>query len=172
MPLSQPQTDAARLAPYIEDIRKAAEERDLSPYLLAAVCLRESQAGWALIPHGTHLGWGDNFRAWGLFQADRRFHGDWVGTPDSLTPVGQARKAADEIARNLALLRASLASQPDDLLQRGAIAAYNTDLGNVVSALLSGRDVDALTTGANYSADVLTRAAALTRQGLFMAHIG
>jgi hypothetical protein len=176
MSLSTPQTDMTRLAPYVADIAQAAEEFGLPGALLGAVCLRESEAGWAqpYAPKGTHLGWGDRddrgrFHAFGLFQADERFHGAWIGTADSLTPIGQARHAAEEIARNLVLFRAANASQPDDVLQRAAVAAYNAAKGSVAGQLLAQRDVDLVTTGDNYSADVFRRAEGLTRQGIFPA---
>jgi hypothetical protein len=44
-----------------------------------------------------------------------------------------------------------------DLL-RGAIAAYNSGLTNVMKALGQGLDVDHYTTGQDYSWDVLNRA--------------
>ena len=46
-------------------------------------------------------------------------------------------------------------------LFQGAIAAYNCGSGNVRKALETGQDVDARTTGKDYSADVIGRAIAL-----------
>jgi hypothetical protein len=169
MPLPAPTSDAARVAPYAADIQRAAEEEGLAPALLAAVGLRETLLGWApgYAPRGTHLGFGDLGHGWGLWQADDRSWKAWILSPDALTPLGQARKAASEIAANLRLLRLTFQGQPGDLLERASVAAYNARLGAVAAQIMSGRDVDAPTTQENYSADVYRRAEQLTRAGLF-----
>jgi hypothetical protein len=166
--LPAPQTDAQRLAPYREIIAQAAAEADLSPAILAAVGLRETWLGWSpgYYPRGTHLGWGDQGHAWGLWQADVRSWKSWILSPDSMTVLGQARQAALELAANLRVLRTALPSQPGDLLLRAAVAGYNARLGAVAAKLLSGQDVDGPTTGGDYSADVMRRAEALRKAGL------
>lgn len=172
-PLPAPSTDVARLAPYAADILQAASEHAISPRLLAAVGLRETHLGWApgYAPRGTHLGWGDSGHGWGLWQADDRSWKAWVLSADALTPLGQARHAAAELAANLRLLRAALPGQPEDLLQRASVAAYNARLGAVAAQIMAGRDIDGVTTRGpsgkgDYSADVYRRMEALERAGL------
>lgn len=50
-------------------------------------------------------------------------------------------------------------------LECAGIAAYNCGQGNVAKLLAAGRDVDAYTTGKDYSADVLERAAFFAENG-------
>ncbi len=172
-PIPVPTTDATRLAPYAADILRAAEEAGVDPAVLAAVGLRETLLGWApgYYPRGTHLGWGDGGAAFGLFQADIRSWKSWILSPESLTVIGQARQAAKELAANLRVLQVALPRQPGDLLERAAIAGYNTRLGSVAACLLRGMDVDAKTTPGpsglpDYSADVMRRAEGLRKTGL------
>ena len=174
MATRDPGTDAGRLAPYAQDIIQAAAEQGLHPAVLAAVGLRETWLGWApgYAPVGTHLGWGDGGHGWGLFQADDRSWKSWILSPDALTPLGQARKAAAEIAANLHLLSIALPRQPQGVVDRAAVAAYNARLGLVANQLMAGRDPDAVTSPGpsgkpDYSADVYTRAATLCAAGLF-----
>ena len=165
-----PKTDAGRLAPYVGDILTAAAEHGVPPAILAAVCLRESLAGWALSPRGTHLGWGDAGHGWGLFQADDRSWKAWMLSPAALTPLGQARQAAQELAANERLLTATLPRQPQGVIQRAAVAAYNARIGAVAAQVMAGRDVDEVTSpkgAGDYSRDVFARAERLVRAGLF-----
>lgn len=172
-----PSSDAARIAPYLADIQKAcAEQPDgfPTPEILAGVGLRETWLGWSpgYVPRGSHLGWGDNGHGWGLWQLDDRSHEDVILSEDLSTVVGQARRAAWKLAANLRVLRAALPGQPDDLLQRAAVAAYNARLGAVAAQLLSGRDIDSVTTAGpsgrgDYSADVFQRAQKLVDAGVF-----
>lgn len=179
MPLD-PRAEDKRLAPYLSDIRTAAEEKGVRPEILAAVCLRESLAGWALKPCGTHLGFGDRGYGWGLFQADLRtwepaLRGLMPGV-DLLTPLGQARLAATHLASSMRFLRAVFPQLDGERVLRATIAAYNARIGAVAMQLVAGADVDAVTTAGrdpdgvarpNYSRDVLARAARL--QHLFPA---
>lgn len=167
-----PKSDAGRLAPYVGDILTAAAEHSVHPAILAAVCLRESLAGWALSPRGTHLGWGDAGHGWGLFQADDRSWKAWMLSPEALTPLGQARQAAQELAANERLLVAALPGQPFGVIQRAAVAAYNARVGSVAAQVMAGRDPDEVTTKGpsgrgDYSSDVYARAERLIRAGLF-----
>jgi hypothetical protein len=165
-----PRDDLKRLAPYLADIRQAAGEKGVRTEVLAGVCLRESIAGWALAPRGTHLGFGDKGYGWGLFQADLRtwepaLRGLMPGV-DLLSPLGQARLAAEHLSSSLRLLRAVFPQTDGERVLRASIAAYNARIGAVAMQLLAGADVDAVTTPGpsgrpDYSADVLARAARL-----------
>lgn len=166
MPLD-PKDDLKRLEPYLADIRQAANEESISTAILSGICLRESLAGWVLLPRGTHLGFGDRGYGWGLFQADLR---TWepalrglIPGVDLLTPLGQARLAARHLASSYRLLKLVSPLLPEDLIRQASVAAYNARIGSVALQLLNGSDVDAVTTPGpsghpDYSRDVLQRA--------------
>jgi hypothetical protein len=165
-----PGTELARLAPYLPDIRQAAAEEGVQPQILAAVCLRESLAGWALTPRG-HLGFGDKGYGWGLGQADLRtwepaLRGLMPGVPgvDLTTPLGQLRAAARHLASSRRLLRLIFPALDDVTILRASVASYNARIGAVAAQLSTGRDVDEVTTGGDYSRDVLHRAARLEQR--------
>lgn len=165
MPLD-PKDDLKRLESYLPAIVAAADGAGIRRSVLAAVALRESRAGWALTPPGTHLGFGDNFHGFGLFQADDRTKQALMHSGELLTVEGQARSAAGEIAANRRIFRAVFPAISDELLERASIAAYNARLGAVVGQVVAGADVDAVTTKGSsglpdYSRDVLARAARL-----------
>lgn len=174
MPLLDPKTDVGRISPYVEDIKQAAHEAGIEPAILAAVCLRESLAGWALTPRGTHLGWGDGGHGWGLCQADDRSWKAWILSPEACTPRGQFTRAAQELAANWRILALAFPLVHADLIERGSIAGYNARLGAVAMQIAAGRDVDAVTTAGpsgkgDYSGDVLARAKKLVDLGVFPA---
>lgn len=63
----------------------------------------------------------------------------------------------EELAGNLAYFKKLAVAGVD--AQRAGIAAYNCGRGGVLHAIKAKLDVDAFTTGKNYSADVLHRCA-------------
>lgn len=162
-----PKDDLRRLEPYLADLRQAAQEEGLPPQIVAAICLRESLAGWALTPKGTHLGFGDNGHGWGLMQCDLR---TWepalrglVPGVDLATPLGQFRLAARHLASSERLLRLVFPRFDALMIRRGTIASYNARIGAVAAQLSTGRDPDAVTSIGpsglpDYSRDVLARA--------------
>ena len=162
--------DAQALAPYVMALKQAADEFAVDPYVLAAICLRESGAGWApgYAPKGP-AGVGDNGHGFGLMQIDDRYHRDFVSSPDSHFPINQFRYAASILVQNKARLRQYpvLAYDPA-MLDRSAIAAYNAGSGSVGHAVISGRDPDSVTTGRNYSEWVITKASDLREQSAEM----
>ena len=163
--MSDPRDDLKRLAPWLSAFVAAADEYQVRRSVLAAMCLRESLGSWAgaYTRKGSHLGWGDHGRAFGLWQVDRRYHEaalrGLVPGHQLLTPLGQARYAAAIIAGARAFLAAWHPASPR--LEQAAVAAHNADLSRVDLQLESGSDPDAVTTGFDYGADVLRRAAAL-----------
>ncbi len=164
-----PKDDLKRLEPYLAGIIAAADAMTIRRSVLAAVALRESWAGWALAPRGTHLGWGDSGHGFGIFQADDRTKQAQIHSGELLSPEGQARAAATELAANRRLFKAAFPTLSDAALERASIAAYNARLGAVAMQLVAGADPDAVTTKGpsgrpDYSADVLKRAAALERR--------
>ncbi len=167
--MTDPKDDLKRLDPYLPAILSAADAAGIRRSVLGAVALRESWAGWALAPRGTHLGWGDSGHGFGIFQADDRTKQAQIHSGELLTPEGQARCAAGELAANRRLFQVAFPALTADMLERASIAAYNARLGAVAMQLLAGADVDAVTTKGpsgrpDYSADVLKRAATLERR--------
>lgn len=162
--MTEPATARDRLAPYVADIARACAACGEDPFLLAGLILRESGAGWAsgYEPKGSHLGWGDHGYAFGLIQADRRWHKPFIYSEQAQTPFGQFMYA---LALHRSNRRGFLASagnfQDPDLLKRSILAAYNAGFGRVDHAVIMGDDPDSVTTGRNYAADVIHRAEVL-----------
>ncbi len=113
---------------------------------LAAICDRESRGGEALRPQGPG-GTGDGGHGRGLMQIDDRWHKDFICSGLWSKPEFNIFYAAGLLLQNWNIFE----DRP------AAIAAYNCGPGNVRKALKAGLDVDAYTTGKNYSKDVLSR---------------
>lgn len=165
-----PGKDDLRAERYAGEILYAVKGCPLvRPSLLAAVGLRESWLGWApgYHPRGTHLGFGDSGNAFGLWQADFRaaelMIRNLVPGPDFMSPRGQAQFAAEHLESSYRILRAAFPHLTQDQLDAAACAAYNARLGAVAMQIHVGRSVDEVTTGRDYSKDVLAREAALRR---------
>lgn len=140
----------------------------LCPYLLAAVCDRESRGGLALSPQGP-AGTGDKGHGRGIMQADDRFHVSFVSATDG-SGKHLWKQAPFNVLYGAKLLRDNLDALLDVSL---ALSAYNAGVARVRAAsdLVSvGPDdattlemrrkaADAKTTGGNYGADVLRRRA-------------
>jgi hypothetical protein len=163
-------TPSERLKPYAADLAKVAEECGEDPYRLAGLILRETWAGWApgYEPKGTHLGWGDHGYAFGLIQADRRWHKRFLSSEQCQTVRGQLLYACSILRTDRRAFRNSSACFPGGdegklLLERATYAAYNAGFGAVYHSVLLGKDPDRPTTGHDYSADVFNRAEALRR---------
>lgn len=177
MPPPAPTTDIARLAPYIEDLSWCSDDSRIPPSLVAAIVLRESLAGWArgYFPVGTHLGWGDfdgkKFNAFGLGQADERYNRSMLESGFLLTPRGQFTAIATKVKANLNFFTTCFPALDKDRLLRAAIAAYNASMGAVANQLLTNQNVDLVTTGSNYSDDVMKRKAKLDSAGIFQQAI-
>lgn len=156
--------DVERLRPWAPAIREACGLWNEDPYLLAAICLRESGAGWGAgyEPKGAPDGWGDGGWAFGLWQVDRRWHGEDTQDPDAGYPRFQAECACRILHQSREYLRhhQALDLEPLDLTV-AAVAAYNAGPTTVRKALVAGHHADICTTGRNYSQDVLARRDAL-----------
>lgn len=135
------------------------------PYHFAAMGCRESGWGEYLVPKGDPCGTGDHGRGHGLFQIDDRYHRDFVGSVKFKSPKEQALYACKILhgAREWFRRSPSFRSDDKELLERATYAAYNAGPGHVYhSVVVMGlSQVDAPTTGKNYSADIFGRAAAL-----------
>lgn len=154
---------------YKEAIETSAAKNKLDASLICAIGSRESAWGLTLKPPGpsgtgdfgsrdpakwgTALppdggGWGR-----GLLQID--YAQAFAKTEAWKDPALNIEQGSRELAENIAFFEKERNASVDP--NRAGIAAYNCGRGNVVKAIADGRDVDALTTGHNYSADVMQR---------------
>jgi hypothetical protein len=157
-----PGNDFERIEPYLPDFAEAALLEDEDVALLAAICLRETWAGWApgYAPKGSYLGRGDHGHGRMLFQFDDR--GPWSHLPrecPEATPFLQARWACHVLDCNRKNL-SDFAGHP--LYERAVVAAYNAfsfpvaayaarrDRDPVRKALVLGHDPDHVTTPGGY----------------------
>lgn len=142
---------------------EAGMKMDLCPYLLAAVCARESGGGVYLVPRGPH-GLGDRGHGHGLLQVDGRYHAKFL---HMRLPSGALawQDPRENILYGASLLRQNLRLLGGDL--QAAIAAYNASwqrvravqrrLAPAVALELRLRAYDDVTTGRDYVSDVLRR---------------
>lgn len=170
-PLRDPVKNSLRLAPWVPAIAAGAAAATLDPFLLAAICLRETWAGWApgYSKPGCADGWGDDpdgaggkpAHGFGLFQIDRRYHAAFINSHDAADPKAQAMYAAILLDDERERFRRHLPRRMPAVHLRLAIAAYNAGFGRVFDAVSRGSDPDSVTTGKDYSEDVLERMRAL-----------
>jgi hypothetical protein len=168
-----PGTDLERLEPYLTDFREAALLEGEDVALLAAMCLRETLAGWArgYEPTGSPHGRGDHGHGWGLFQFDDR--GPYRRLPrecPEATPMLQARWACAALqdARRELVAALGPAFERNALFEVATVCCFNAGSPAVVRAIRAGRHPDHATTdGADadrkgdYGSDVLRRRDAL-----------
>lgn len=126
-----------------EDI--AADNPEVTPQLILAIADRESNLGEALDANGL----GDNGNGCGIWQVDKRYHPDLVNSVNCATD--HAKIARYAIERVLIPYSEELGSM------ELAIAAYNAGTASVKKAVAQGKSPDTVTTGKNYSVDVLAR---------------
>ncbi|WP_158629218.1 transglycosylase SLT domain-containing protein [Corallococcus sp. AB030] len=162
------------LAQWSRELHAASTVTRLCPYLLAAVCDRESLGGRWLKPRGPK-GVGDRGYGLGLMQIDRRYHREFAarllpdGTPAWQDPGENILYGAGLLLDRVRDFAARHASRRERVRLAGAIASYNADqrkveavlrkLPAVVSDDAAIDAMDALTTGKDYGADVLRRRA-------------
>ncbi|XP_059925833.1 LOW QUALITY PROTEIN: lysozyme g-like [Gadus macrocephalus] len=146
--------DLERMKSYKTIIGKVARRyNDIEPALIAAIISRESQAGKSI---SATNGWGDNGNGFGLMQVDKRHHilrGAW----NSETHLDQATKILVDIIEEV---QRDFPGWSREKQLKGAIAYYNK------GPLVLGYDnVDDITTGEDYSSDVVARAQFYKRTG-------
>lgn len=171
--------------PYSDVILKVANEQNVDPFIIVALGERESHWGALLDSNGL----GDNGHGHGIMQVDDRYFADWLAAnawQDPYTNITKGVQILQDKMRYLAgsgsgtvKIGSSVASRlgvaagetyPDprpltgDDLVHAAIAAYNGGEGAVTQAIAAGgmSAVDRVTTGGNYSADVISTVASLT----------
>jgi hypothetical protein len=146
-------------------IREACEEYGEDPFRLAACGLRESLYGWArgYEPKGDPAGTGDRGYALGFWQIDRRWHREFWNRADRGEPIVQARYACSILRDHRAwfVRNPSFRSDNREKLEHAVWASYNAGPAKVARAVLMGQTPDAPTTGGDYGADVIGRAADL-----------
>ena len=144
-------TDLARVTAHKDGIIKAARKHGLSPSVLAGMISRESR-GRNII--------GDSGHGHGLTQIDDRSYADW--TADWIAKGKSAQGSIDQGAKILAAridyFNKKFPKLDDDAILRAALAGYNAGDGTVARALHRGRTADSVTTGKDYSKDILARA--------------
>jgi hypothetical protein len=150
------QFDEIQRRGYEPMIRAAALEFELQPSLLAGVGSRESFWGLILNPPGP-AGTGDSGHGRGLMQIDDGAFPEWIASGQWRDPAANIRFGAKVLAGNRRFFEEKIAGA-GHLLISAAVASYNAGPGNVLASIRAGRDVDARTTGGDYSYDVLDRA--------------
>jgi Putative peptidoglycan binding domain len=172
--------DLHAAARYGASIVAAAAAFGMPPAIIVALGSRESRWGLTLQPKGpsgtsdftprpyTHPhrpeplpADGRGFRR-GLMQIDYDAH-EFARSGDWQSPDANIRYACDIIGDARAQLRRRTVLRGRALL-RGALAACNCGIGNVMRAVQHGLDLDFYTVGRNYASEVLDRA------GFFEAH--
>jgi hypothetical protein len=172
--------DLHAVARYGASVVAAAAGFGIPPAVIVALGSRESRWGQGLTPKGpggtsdfvprpfTHPhrpallpADGLGFRR-GLMQIDYDAHefarsGDWRSPDDNIRYACEVLREAKAQLRRRTVLRGQA-------LLRGALAACNCGIGNVMRAVQHGLDLDFYTVGRNYAREVLDRA------GFFEAH--
>ncbi|XP_050958616.1 lysozyme g isoform X2 [Labeo rohita] len=139
------ETDLARMENYKGLITRVGRAKQMDPAVIAAIISRESRAGAAL-----EDGWGDHGNAFGLMQVDRRYHTP-VGAFDSEQHITQATEILIKFIKEI---KARFPTWSQEQCFKGGISAYNAG----VSSVSSNENIDARTTGQDYSNDVVARA--------------
>ncbi|MFA4904486.1 MAG: M15 family metallopeptidase [Desulfobaccales bacterium] len=158
LPAIQAAADSCTWPPELEAIM----QRQLGPrwmdWVLCGIASRESRFGLLLDDEGL----GDGGHGHGIMQVDDRSHTAFCageGWQDLAASL-------EYVHKNVIIPAFNYLGDYFDLFEdygalfRGAIAGYNCGPGNVRKALEAGADVDARTTGRDYSRDVLARAKA------------
>ena len=160
LPVFQAAADAYRWPEELEAVMQQALGPRCMTWVLMGIASRESRFGLLLDENGR----GDGGHGHGIMQIDDRSHagfcssGQWHDLAASLEYI---HKNVIVPAFNYLGDHFELFGEDYTALFRGAIAAYNCGPGNVQKAMEAGQDVDARTTGKDYSADVIERAMAL-----------
>lgn len=163
---------AAACATRVEKMKPAiiihSIEFNLHPAIVAGVITRETSAlsRFCLPPNqGGQLG--DGGKGHGPMQIDVGSFPEWCAgwrasaysTADGIRQGCYVlREKLDEVAKRFPVADA-------EAQVRYAVAAYNCGTGGVAKALKAGLDVDARTTGHDYSRDVIERAKFFTDNG-------
>ena len=160
LPIFQAAADAYQWPPELAQALQAELGPQWLTWVLAAIDSRESRFGLLLDEDGL----GDGGHGHGELQIDDRSHDAFCASGrwrDLVASLEYVHKNVIVPSFNYLGDYFSLFGEDYAALFRGAIAAYNCGPGNVRQAMEAGQDVDARTTGKDYSADVIERAMAL-----------
>lgn len=146
----------ARGKPFAGFILASARKWRLDPWKLAGVLARESGFGAYLQPP-TPAGKGDNGHGHGLAQIDDRTWGAWLASRDWTDAATNIDKGAEILSTELARFGGDYSK---------ALAAYNAGPANVRRAVSQGKHPDTVTTGKDYSSNVLDRARVFQQKAL------
>lgn len=165
---------------YRNIILSAASRFNFPPSVICGIGSRESHWGLALKPQGP-AGTGDFGKRGpraarttslppdgggfgrGLLQIDYDWH-EFARTGNWRSPQDNILYGCQVLSQGRQFLQQRINLAPADLLQ-AAVAAYNCGATATLGALQAGLDVDAKTTGADYSSDVLNRAGWFQQNG-------
>ncbi|XP_043113706.1 lysozyme g-like [Puntigrus tetrazona] len=139
------ENDLARMENYKSMIIKVGRAKQMDPAVIAAIISRASRAGAALKD-----GWGDNGNCFGLMQVNKRYH-TLTGAWNSEQHIGQA---TDILISFIHEIKKKFPTWSKEQCFKGGISAYNAG----VSTVSSYENIDAKTTGEDYSNDVVARA--------------
>ncbi len=141
---------------YGEFIRTSAGHHEHRPEVVAGIMMRETEGGlskWLDKPGPE--GRGDGGHGHGLMQIDDRSFPDFCRAERWQDPATNIDFGCRVLLGKSSFLKAHFPQLAPDTLERAAVAAYNCGEGNVKKALEAGQDVDAFTTGHDYSRCVL-----------------
>ncbi|XP_013860459.1 lysozyme g [Austrofundulus limnaeus] len=148
-------TDAGRMGKYKTIINNVGRKHGVDPALIAGIISRESRAGNTL-----QNGWGDwspqrnAFNAWGLMQVDVNPNGGGHTKRGEWNSEEHLSQATEILLYFQGRIQKKFPGWTPEQQLKGTIAAYNTGDGRVDSY----DNVDAKTTGKDYSNDVVARA--------------
>nr|AJY58045.1 G-type lysozyme [Carassius auratus] len=141
------ENDLARMEKYKSMIIKVGKAKQMDPAVIAAIISRETRAGNVL-----NNGWSDHGYEFGLMQIDRRFHTlDPRVAWDSEEHITQATEILISFIKEI---KAKFPMWSQEQCFKGGISAYNAG----VSTVSSYENIDARTTGKDYSNGVVARA--------------
>jgi hypothetical protein len=144
---------------YLDFVFEAAQTHRIDPFVIMGIFSRETWFG--TYPHmkgaGTPACIGDNGNGHGIGQVDIRYHKEHIESGDWKDPRRHIDYCTGLLRWNYNYFHGKHLVDP--LLTRCMIASYNASFGRVLAAVLRADDPDSVTTGRNYSADVLRRAA-------------
>ena len=144
--------------PYADVILRVSSETGVSPFVIVALGMRETQ--WGNTPDLSEpgpAGTGDSGHGRGLMQIDDRSWGDWLENNDWTDPYTNVSKGVAIYLTGRHYLEQH--GVTGEMLDKGAIAAYNEGPGKVLRLINEGQDPSAGTTGGDYATDVLGKIA-------------
>ncbi|XP_067312759.1 lysozyme g-like [Pseudorasbora parva] len=142
--------DLARLEKYKNMIIKVGRAKKMDPAVIAAIISRETRVGTLLKD-----GWNTAHTAFGLMQVDSTQGHKPVGTWDSEEHVTQATEILIRFIKEIRGNKEKFSQWTQEQCFKGGIAAYNKGVSRVSAQY---DKIDEITSGLDYSNDVVARA--------------